>query len=121
MKYRLLDILACPMCKSFPLTLIVFDDRKIQPPEKIRKCELYCGFHRAFVKDLDVTECNECYSREVGNGLLECQSCGRWYPIVDDIPRMLPDDLRDRKLDRQFAEKWQALLPKKIVEEVFGR
>jgi uncharacterized protein YbaR (Trm112 family) len=52
MKYRLLDILACPMCKGFPLKLTVFEEHSITPPEKIRKCELYCGYHRGFVKDL---------------------------------------------------------------------
>ncbi|MDW7977680.1 MAG: Trm112 family protein [Candidatus Caldarchaeum sp.] len=118
MKYRLMDILACPMCRSFPLKLSVFEHRDIHRPDKVRKCELYCGFHRGFVKDLAETECVRCYGFEVGSGLLECSSCGRWYPIVDDIPRMLPDDLRDRKLERKFVEKWQGRLPERVVAEV---
>jgi uncharacterized protein YbaR (Trm112 family) len=120
MKYRLLDILACPMCKGFPLKLTVFEEHSITPPEKIRKCELYCGYHRGFVKDLAETLCERCYGLEVGAGLLECASCGRWYPIVNEMPRMLPDDLRDRKLEKQFIETWKSLLPASIVNE-YGR
>jgi uncharacterized protein YbaR (Trm112 family) len=115
MKYRLLDILACPMCKGFPLKLTVFEEHSITPPEKIRKCELYCGYHRGFVKDLAETLCERCYGLEVGTGLLECVSCGRWYPIVNEIPRMLPDDLRDRKLEKQFIESWRNFLPPRLV------
>ncbi|MEM4281354.1 MAG: Trm112 family protein [Candidatus Caldarchaeum sp.] len=118
MKYRLLDILACPMCKAFPLSLTVFEERSIKPPEKIRKCELYCGFHRGYVKELVETECSKCYGLEVATGLLECGSCSRWYPIVDDIPRMLPDDLRDKKLDRKFVEKWSCLIPQRILQSM---
>jgi hypothetical protein len=33
---------------------------------------------------------------------------------------MLPDDLRDRKLEKQFIESWKALLPASIVKE-YGR
>ncbi|MEM2334708.1 MAG: Trm112 family protein, partial [Candidatus Caldarchaeum sp.] len=109
MKFRLLDILACPMCRAFPLKLSVFEERNIQPPDRIRRCELYCSFHGNYVKELAETECYKCYGLEVTAGLLECNSCGRWYPVVDDIPRMLPDDMRDRKLDRQFVERWRNL------------
>jgi uncharacterized protein YbaR (Trm112 family) len=101
----------------FPLKLTVFEEHPITTPDKIRKCELYCGYHRRFVKELAETLCERCYGLEVAAGLLECVSCGRWYPIIDDIPEMLPDDLRDRKLERKFIEKWKALLPASIVNE----
>ncbi|MDW8063265.1 MAG: Trm112 family protein [Candidatus Caldarchaeum sp.] len=116
MKYRLMDILACPMCKSFPLKLAVYEMREITAPPNIRQCEFFCGYHGGFVKNLSSTECMKCYGLEVSTGLLECGSCGRWYPIIEDIPRMLPDDLRDSNLDRSFVEQWQHMLPKHILK-----
>ncbi|MEM4000882.1 MAG: Trm112 family protein, partial [Saccharolobus sp.] len=47
MKYRLMDLLACPMCKHFPLKLFVFSekeiDRKLSQEDKKPLCELYCA------------------------------------------------------------------------------
>ncbi|GBC69482.1 hypothetical protein HRbin01_01181 [archaeon HR01] len=106
MKYRLSDILACPMCRAFPLTLEVFERRTIQPPQKIRKCELYCSYHGGYISQLRETDCHTCYSYEISEGILRCGSCGRWYPITGDIPRMLPDDMRDKKLDNMFLSRW---------------
>jgi hypothetical protein len=34
---------------------------------------------------------------------------------VNEIPRMLPDDLRDRKLEKQFIESWRNFLPPRLV------
>ena len=61
MKPELLDILACPICKSYPLTL------------EIKK------------EDND----------EIVEGILTCPKCKRWYPIKNEIPELLPDELRD--------------------------
>ncbi|MDW8084409.1 MAG: Trm112 family protein [Candidatus Caldarchaeum sp.] len=118
MKYRLMDILACPMCRKFPLKLSVFERREISAPPNIRQCDIFCGYHDGFVKDLPKTECVRCYGLEITTGLVECSSCGRWYPVVEDIPRMLPDDLRDAKLDKSFVEQWQQVLPKHVVDSV---
>ena len=49
------------------------------------------------------------------DGVLLCPECSRYYPIVDEIPVMLPDALRSRKEDMVFLEKWQKRLPEKIV------
>ncbi|MCX8169516.1 MAG: Trm112 family protein [Candidatus Methanomethyliaceae archaeon] len=80
MKRKLLDILACPMCKYYPLELIVFEERE-----------------------------------EIEEGLLICNNCSRWYPIIEAIPHMLPDDLRDRE-DLEFLKKWQERIPEKILK-----
>ncbi|MCS7097415.1 MAG: hypothetical protein NZ922_00295 [Candidatus Methanomethyliaceae archaeon] len=81
MKRRLLDILACPMCKYYPLELIVFEEEE-----------------------------------EIEEGLLICNNCNRWYPIIEAIPHMLPDDLRDEKEDLEFLKKWQERAPEKILK-----
>ena len=44
-----------------------------------------------------------------------CDSCGRYYPIIDEIPVMLPDELRSRKEDLEFLAKWKDRLPKQVV------
>ncbi|MEM1658696.1 MAG: Trm112 family protein [Candidatus Jordarchaeales archaeon] len=52
----------------------------------------------------------------VKSGILVCEKCGRFYPIIDTIPHMLPDGLRDKKEDKEFLLKWQKFIPKKILE-----
>ena len=54
---------------------------------------------------------------EIEEGLLVCHECSRWYPIIDEIPHMLPDDLRDRKMELTFLEKWRTKAPKEVLEE----
>jgi uncharacterized protein YbaR (Trm112 family) len=41
---------------------------------------------------------------EVNYGVLLCSSCKRWYPIINGIPHMLPDELRSSE-DEQFIKK----------------
>ncbi|MEM1975532.1 MAG: Trm112 family protein [Candidatus Caldarchaeum sp.] len=118
MKYRLMDILACPMCKSFPLKLVVLEERIIEKPPFIRQCELYCALHGGYVRDFTKTDCERCYGLEIASGYVECGGCGRWYPVVEEIPRMLPDEMRDRKLDKSFVEKWGEKLPQRMLESV---
>lgn len=81
MKRRLLDILACPICKYYPLELLVFNEKE-----------------------------------EIEEGLLVCNNCNRWYPIIEAIPHMLPDDLRDEGEDLNFLKKWKANIPEKILK-----
>ncbi len=42
---------------------------------------------------------------EIVEGMLTCPECGRWYPIIDEIPELLPDDLRE--LDRN-SNGWRS-------------
>lgn len=81
MKPSLMDILACPMCKSYPLSLHIFLEQD-----------------------------------EVVEGIILCSKCNRWYPIIDEIPYMLPDELRDGKDDLPFLKKWKAHFPKNILD-----
>ncbi len=82
MKRTLLDILACPICKSHPLELHVFEEKD-----------------------------------EIVSGLLVCPSCNRYYPIIDEIPHMLPDELREQNEDLRFLKTWENKVPKKILDE----
>jgi len=44
-----------------------------------------------------------------------CPKCLRWYPIRDEIPEMLPDELREEKDELPFLRKWKNKIPKKIL------
>jgi uncharacterized protein YbaR (Trm112 family) len=81
MKKDILDILACPMDKSYPLEL----------------------YEARSEKDV------------VMDGALYCSKCSRFYPIIDEIPIMLPDELRKKDDDIKFLQKWKDKLPDKII------
>jgi len=82
MKHRLMELLACPMCKHHPLELHVFDEKE-----------------------------------EIVEGLIVCPACNRFYPIIQEIPHMLPDELREANEDLEFLKKWKEKVPEKILKE----
>jgi len=83
MNKKMLDILACPIDKYFPLEIFETKTRE----------------------DL------------VLEGVLYCTECSRFYPIIEEIPIMLPDELRDKKQDLDFLKKNQEKLPEKIIKQ----
>lgn len=121
MKYRLIDLLACPICKHFPLQYYVFSTRTVDrniTDEKKPLCELFCSYKNQFIKDMkEEPPCEECIKFEIVDGLLYCPNCKRWYPIIDEIPRMLPDKLRRKEEDLAFMKKYKEKIPKHILEE----
>lgn len=47
---------------------------------------------------------------EVRSGMLSCVRCGREYPVMDSVPRMLPTAILNEKLRRtreRFAWEWE--------------
>ena len=51
----------------------------------------------------------------VEEGALHCTKCSRFYPIIEEIPIMLPDELRDKKQEMEFLKNYQDQLPEKIT------
>ena len=51
----------------------------------------------------------------VSEGVLVCTKCSRFYPIIEEIPIMLPDDLRDKKQEIEFLKNNKEQLPEKII------
>ena len=94
MKHSLLDILACPIDKYYPLRLIVFEEKD----ESVEK------------------EGKKVTWKEIVHGVLICDKCKRWYPIEDEIPEMLPDDLRERERDLAFLKEWAEKMPKETLQ-----
>ncbi len=83
MKKSMLDILACPIDKYYPLELIEI-----------------------------VSE-----GETVKEGILSCAKCSRYYPITEEIPVMLPDELREKEKDIEFLKKWQSRIPDKVIKQ----
>jgi uncharacterized protein YbaR (Trm112 family) len=79
----MLDILACPIDKHYPLELyeIVSDETSVK------------------------------------EGIICCSVCNRYYPIIDEIPVMLPDELRDKERDMAFLIQWKEKMPDKVIKE----
>lgn len=53
---------------------------------------------------IELTRCPECRGRlaALDDAVVSCGECGRWFPVLDDIPRLLPDVLRDTRADEEF-------------------
>jgi len=83
MNKKMLEILACPIDKHFPLE--IFESNS---------------------KDQIIFE-----------GAIYCTKCFRFYPIIEEIPIMLPDELRDKNKDMEFLKRNQYLLPEKITRQ----
>jgi uncharacterized protein YbaR (Trm112 family) len=84
----MLDILACPIDKYYPLELI----------------------------EIDTAEDKTINENVIKEGVLFCSQCSRFYPIIEEIPVMLPDELRDKEKDMQFLQKWHQKIPSKIIK-----
>ena len=50
-------------------------------------------------------------------GAIFCAKCSRFYPIMEEIPIMLPDDLRDKKHEIEFLKNYKDKLPEKIITQ----
>jgi uncharacterized protein len=84
----MLDILACPIDKYYPLELI----------------------------EIDTAEDKTINENVIKEGVLFCSQCSRFYPIIEEIPVMLPDELRDKEKDIPFLQKWHEKIPSKIIK-----
>ena len=82
MKRRLIDILACPIDKYYPLELHVFEEEE-----------------------------------EISEGIIICPKCLRWYPIREEIPELLPDELREESEEIAFLKRWKDRIPEQIISE----
>ncbi len=72
---------------------------------------LACPIDKHYPLELHVFEEKE----EITEGLLVCTECNRWYPISDEIPQMLPDDLREARDDLAWLQKWKERVPESVI------
>jgi uncharacterized protein len=94
MKKSMLDILACPIDKHYPLEL----------------------FEINIKKDKDNNNDHNDSNIIITEGVLFCTKCSRFYPIIDEIPIMLPDELREKQTDIDFLQQWNDKIPEKVIK-----
>lgn len=120
---RMLDVLVCPFDKESELELFEFKTRPMgniaQSEEKKRRSEsdLKSNNNRAqgsTVKPGNTVDMDN--DVVIEDGMLFCNSCLRFYPIVEEIPIILPDELRDKNNDLDILRKWSNSLPEKVVK-----
>src|ERR687897_487817 len=124
MKKNMLDILACPLDKNYPLELIELNVKELEKEDKVKE-----NYH-PLNNDEDTpivkkdnngggNKANEIKRNDkviiVIDGILYCKKCSRFYPIIDEIPIMLPDELREKEKDLQFLTKWKHSIPEEIL------
>ncbi|MGY5141603.1 MAG: Trm112 family protein [Nitrosopumilus sp.] len=63
---------------------------------------------------LDLIPINE-KEEVVSDGIILCSKCNRFYPIMEEIPIMLPDELRDKKHEIDFLKKYKDKIPENII------
>ena len=83
MNKKMMEMLACPIDKHFPLEIFESNSK-----EQI-----------------------------VLEGAIYCSKCSRFYPIIEEIPIMLPDELRNKDQDTEFLKRNQSKLPEKIIKQ----
>jgi len=127
MNKKLLDILVCPFDKVTPLELLEFDMKStnlVQTQENKepvnengsitskndkKKTEEQINISSSPINDT---------SDIVIEGILLCKTCTRFYPIMQEIPIILPDELRDKKKDIEFLTKWSKSIPQDLLRSL---
>lgn len=64
--------------------------------------KLACPFDK---KDLSIRIIRQ-EQEEIVEGILTCAHCHRYYPIIQGIPIMSPDEYREIKLEIPLLERW---------------
>ncbi len=130
MRYALLDLVACQQCHA-PLTSFTARERDSEMPQGILP-----GASRVAPGDgvgpvsasaratplaallkrhaRAATDPARNFTVDVEEGLLICADCGRWYPIIGQLPEILPDHLRDAERDLKFFGSLAAALPSEL-------
>ena len=54
---------------------------------------------------------------EIETGLLFCEECNRWFPIIDTIPQMLPDEFRNKENDLEFLKNHKNLFDPEFFQQ----
>ena len=85
----MLELLACPIDKHYPLELF----------------------------EINIKEDKDNADAIITEGILFCNKCYRFYPIIDEIPVLLPDELREKQKDINFLHKWHNKIPSKVTNE----
>ena len=122
---KLLDILVCPYDKVTSLELLEFQiASKSQVPAnetnqpEVKETDSTMSDFIA-IPEADSSQSSKTKSSSqseiVKEGLLLCSACLRFYPITDEIPIILPDELRDKGKDLEFIRKFRHRIPTDLL------
>jgi uncharacterized protein YbaR (Trm112 family) len=75
--------------------------------------KLCCPFDKA---DLHLQIVSKDLEENIIEGILSCDQCKRYYPIVKGVPIMSPDEYREYKLEQPLLDNWQEHLQNRQVE-----
>jgi uncharacterized protein len=117
----MLDILACPMDKNYPLDLIELQVKEFEN-DNLRESDFLNDDKTSKKNNLVINQENDIRGERTKDkiiiiieGILYCKKCSRFYPIIDEIPIMLPDELREKETDLEFLNKWKNNIPQTIL------
>ncbi len=54
---------------------------------------------------------------EIESGVLFCPKCKRWFPIIETIPQMLPDEFRKEEEELKFLKTIRNLLDEEFFKQ----
>lgn len=117
----MLDILACPIDKNYPLDLIElhvkeFENDNLRESNFLNEDKNSKNNNLVINQENDITgELTKDKIIVIIEGILYCKKCLRFYPIIDEIPIMLPDELREKEKDLEFLNKWKNNIPQEIL------
>ncbi|AEI49622.1 Trm112 family protein [Runella slithyformis] len=77
--------------------------------------KLCCPFDK---QDLSLTIIKKDMEGNIIEGLLTCESCRRYYPIVYGIPIMNPDEYREPQLEEPILKRWSKQLGSSFDEKL---
>ncbi|NML20060.1 hypothetical protein HHL16_04200 [Pseudoflavitalea sp. G-6-1-2] len=75
--------------------------------------QLCCPFDK---KDLSLKIFATDTNHHIVEGLLTCEHCKRYYPIIHGVPIMSPDEYREWSLEAPVVKKWEAKLEGKKLD-----
>lgn len=111
---HMLDVLVCPYDKETELELFEINTRSIGSNNPNTEKDMKPNKDK--VKETSPNTINDGDDFVIEDGVLFCNTCLRFYPIVEEIPIILPDELRDKNNDLEILKKWSNSLPDKIVK-----
>jgi len=133
MRYSLLNFIYCPFCRG-DLTWAALKEIKIDFNDtfdvfsyQLNKKGAFIGPVPHFKKNTSLTKIltkHACSpdplemdnTADIIKGLLICGECRHWYPILNFVPELLPDHLRDWEKDIKFLSEFSDHLPSKLYK-----
>jgi len=126
LRLNLLDFLLCPDCGG-ALICAPFEIKSVEP-DFGHFCRFWCAAkgltiegpapagrmgiplpaeRLAFTKPaaIDRADCRLCHQADVVEGTIACFACRKTFPIIDTIPEILPDELRNAERESAFMAK----------------